>query len=122
MRLKYIAGITVLLYVIQIPNGNAGGELAHLGGALFGFVMVKQLRRGRDLTKWLVGAFTTKRRKVPMEVVRKHSRNNEEATYRAKAIASQEAIDRILDKISRSGFDSLTKEEKEILYKASKNN
>lgn len=121
VRLKYIAGVTVLLYVIQIPNGNAGGELAHLGGALFGFLMVKQLRQGRDLTAWLVKAFSSKPRKVPMEVVHKNSKRHEEDAYKAKVAATQETIDRILDKINRSGFNSLTREEKDILYKASNN-
>jgi membrane associated rhomboid family serine protease len=121
VRLKYIALIAVIVYTIRIPDGNAGGELSHLGGALFGFVMIKQLRRGRDLTGWLTGLFSRKgrARKVPMEVVSRKSRRSEEERYKASQQATQEAIDRILDKINKSGFDSLTREEKEILYKAS---
>ena len=71
VKLKYIAIVSVLLYAISIPNGNAGGEIAHLGGALFGFVMVKQLRNGRDLTGWLVNlvARISGNRKVKMKIV-----------------------------------------------------
>ena len=121
VRLKYIALIAVIVYTIRIPDGNAGGELSHLGGALFGFVMIKQLRRGRDLTAWLTGLFSKKGKsgRVPMEVVSRKSRRSEEERYKASQQATQEAIDRILDKINKSGFDSLTREEKEILYKAS---
>jgi membrane associated rhomboid family serine protease len=123
VRLKYIAIVAVLMYTIRIPDGNAGGELSHLGGALFGFVMVKQLQKGRDITRWLIRLFSGKagRKKVPMEVVsrRKSAASYEEERYKASQIASQEAIDRILDKINKSGFDSLSKEEKETLYRAS---
>jgi hypothetical protein len=113
VRLKYIAIVSILLYAISIPNGNAGGELAHLGGALFGFVMIKQLRNGRDLTKWMTALLKFNFKKKPqMKVVRSTNQTN-------ASIASEELVDRILDKINKSGFDSLTKDEKEILYKAS---
>ena len=121
VRLKYIALIAVIVYTIRIPDGNAGGELSHLGGALFGFLMVKQLRSGRDLTGWLTRLFSRsgKHRKVHMEVVTRKSRRGDDDRYKASQLSTQETIDRILDKINKSGFDSLTKEEKEILYKAS---
>lgn len=120
VRLKYVALVSVVLYFISIPGANSGGEIAHLGGALFGFVMVKQLRQGRDMTSWLTA------------LARKFSPNPSRRSLRAvgnsgrKQLVSsqsltQENIDRILDKINKSGFDSLTKEEKEILYKASGN-
>lgn len=113
VRLKYIAIVSILLYAISIPNGNAGGELAHLGGALFGFMMIKQLRNGRDLTKWMTSLLKFNfKRKPQMKVVKNATRTN-------ASIASEELVDRILDKINKSGFDSLTKDEKEILYKAS---
>ena len=113
VRLKYIAIVSILLYAISIPNGNAGGELAHLGGALFGFVMIKQLRNGRDLTKWMTALLKFNFKKKPqMKVVRNTNKTN-------ASVASEELVDRILDKINKSGFDSLTKDEKEILYKAS---
>jgi membrane associated rhomboid family serine protease len=119
VRLKYLAIVSILLYFISIPLGNAGGHIAHLGGALFGFVMVKQLRAGRDLTSWLTG-LGSRKRKVPMKVVSRGGRlANSDEQLREQAIATQEMVDQILDKINKSGFDSLSKQEKEILYKAS---
>ena len=119
VRLKYLAIVSILLYFISIPLGNAGGHIAHLGGALFGFVMVKQLRAGRDLTSWLTG-LGNRKRKVPMKVVSRGGRlANSDEQLREQAIATQEMVDQILDKINKSGFDSLSKQEKEILYKAS---
>lgn len=118
VRLKYVAIISILLYFISIPLGNAGGHIAHLGGALFGYLMVSRLRKGQDLTKWLTGF--SKGRKAKMKVVsRQVQRGGTEDTYHDRVAASQEEVDRILDKINRSGFESLTKQEKEILYKAS---
>lgn len=119
VRLKYLAIVSILLYFISIPLGNAGGHIAHLGGALFGFIMVKQLRAGRDLTAWLT-QLGNRKRKVPMKVVSRGGRTlSPDEQVREQAIATQEMVDQILDKINKSGFDSLSKQEKEILYKAS---
>ena len=119
VRLKYLAIVSILLYFISIPLGNAGGHIAHLGGALFGFSMVKQLRAGRDLTAWLT-QLGNRKRKVPMKVVSRGGRTlSPDEQVREQAIATQEMVDQILDKINKSGFDSLSKQEKEILYKAS---
>lgn len=117
VRLKYVAIVSILLYFISIPLGNAGGHIAHLGGALFGYLMVQQLRKGRDLTGWLTGLTRRKSSgRAPMRVVRK---GGEMSDISGAGATSQEVIDRILDKINKSGFDSLTKDEKAILYKAS---
>lgn len=118
VRLKYIAIVSILLYAISIPNGNAGGQIAHLGGAFFGFIMIRQLRKGNDLTGWLVNFFNRNNRSQRMKVVSRNTVGKAVSTPFGPA-ASQDTIDRILDKINKSGFDSLTKEEKEILYKVS---
>lgn len=117
VKLKYVAIVSILLYFISIPLGNAGGHIAHLGGALFGFIMIRQLRSGRDLTAWLTGIG---KKKAKMKVVsRQASRPGGEVQFQDTASDSQEVVDRILDKINKSGFDSLTRHEKEILYRAS---
>ncbi len=120
VKLKYIAIFSILLYAISIPDGNAGGNIAHLGGALFGFIMVKQLQKGNDITAWLVRLFS-KRSKPRMKVASRKRAQNTEEDFHADKKKRQEVIDRILDKISQSGYSSLSKEEKEILFKASKN-
>ncbi len=119
VKLKYVALISILIYFISIPLGNAGGQIAHLGGALFGYLMIKQLKKGNDITGWLSKLFKRgSGRKSKMTVVRSSKPISDDA-YVAATISKQEAIDRVLDKINKSGFDSLSKEEKEILYKAS---
>ena len=123
VKLKYIAIFSILLYAISIPQGNAGGQFAHLGGAFFGFIYIRQLRKGRDLASWfdkITALFTSgssSRRK--MKVTVKRSVSDEE--FRSRMKSREEMIDQILDKISQSGYDSLSKEEKEVLFNASKN-
>ena len=81
--------------------------------------MIKQLKKGNDITRWLSNLFRKgSRRKSKMTVVRS-SKPIPDAVYVEVAISKQEAIDKVLDKINKSGFDSLSKEEKEILYNAS---
>jgi membrane associated rhomboid family serine protease len=120
VKLKYLAMAFVFLDVIQIPNGNAGGHLAHLGGAYLGFLYASQLQKGRDIgSSW--GAFWERFGKMFQ------SRPNLKKVYknptpktRKTASVNQQKIDTILDKISTSGYDSLTKEEKDILFRAGK--
>lgn len=119
IKLKFLAIIMFLLYAFSIPSGNAGGHIAHIGGALFGFVSIKFLQSGTDITKWLTKLFSFKSRsRKNMKVVYRSNENADEI-YLNKQRMTQENIDRILDKINRSGFDSLTADEKEFLYKAS---
>ncbi|MEO5571125.1 MAG: rhomboid family intramembrane serine protease [Bacteroidia bacterium] len=118
VKMKYIAAFSVLLDLISITGSNAGGHIAHLGGALFGFIYIKQLQNGNDLAKGLnavadaiSGIFKPKPK---MKVAYKNPASRKSASQ-----PDQETIDRILDKISRSGYPSLSKEEKDILFKAS---
>lgn len=121
VRLKFIALFLVLLYVISIPDGNAGGNISHLGGALLGFFYSKSLKSGTDIGMWLEQFFDgvlnlfsgTKKLKA---IHRKPSVSGRQVD----GVPRQEIIDSILDKISRSGYSSLSKEEKDILFKASK--
>ncbi|MFN5347528.1 MAG: rhomboid family intramembrane serine protease, partial [Bacteroidota bacterium] len=119
IKLKFLAIIMFLLYAFSIPSGNAGGHIAHIGGALFGFVSIKFLQSGTDITKWFSKLFSFKSRsRTNMKVVYRSNENADEI-YLNKQRMTQENLDRILDKINRSGFDSLTADEKEFLYKAS---
>lgn len=125
IRLWHIAVFYLVIDLISLSFSNVGGHIAHLGGAFFGYLYVNQLRRGIDITK----SFTTfmdtfvnlfkKKSSTPFKKVHKSG------TYtKPKPVTkdkSQQQIDDILDKISKSGYDSLTKEEKEFLFKAGKN-
>jgi membrane associated rhomboid family serine protease len=121
VRLKYIALFLIVLYAISIPDGNAGGNISHLGGALFGFVMIRQLRKGRDITSWMSRIGNRVKRPSMRVVESKKKRSETDEEYYERKQSRQEVIDGILDKISQSGYSSLTSEEKDILFKASKN-
>jgi membrane associated rhomboid family serine protease len=119
VRIKYIAAFFIFVSFIGSVGMNAGGNLAHLGGALLGYVFVKQLKNGRDLGKPIsaVSAFINKlftRRKFKVS----YRNSDKNFNYEDKE-PDQKEIDAILDKISKSGYSSLTKREKERLFRAS---
>lgn len=127
IKLKYIAIFFVAIDVLFLDGGNTGGRLAHLGGALFGFLFSVNLKKGNDWSKGFY-AFTgffesLVKPKKKMKVASRQS-DGYKAQYYPKDSKEekmrQKNIDHILDKISRSGYDSLSKEEKETLFKASK--
>ncbi len=113
VKLKWIAIFYVVIDFLGVAGPNAGGEIAHLGGALFGFIYIKQLQRGNDWIGAIIKVFKPRPR---LKVVAKNSDKN------SNSLPRQEEIDRILDKISKSGYESLSKQEKEILFRASKDN
>lgn len=125
VKLKYIAIVYLVLDVISIRQGNSGGHIAHIGGALLGFLFAKQLQTGKDITvfvsqllAYFKAMFATKRK---MKVVYKNpGKTKTNYDYNAQKKANQQKIDAILDKIAKSGYDSLTGEEKAILFDASK--
>ena len=133
VKLKYIAAVIVLLDIIFLHYGNVGGIVSHAGGAIFGFLVIRQRQAGKDWTKWLenifdsIGAFFSglNSRPKPRVVYRRSppkSGVSQKKRAKVKAAVSkvdQDKIDEILDKISQSGYDSLTDEEKQILFKAS---
>ena len=124
VRIKYIAIFYVFLSFIQTIGSNAGGELAHLGGALIGFLYVRQMQGGNDIGAWIISSrdfvksFFVSSPKI--KVSYKRPRGSESRAGNRPANVEQDEIDAILDKISDSGYDSLTKEEKEKLFNASK--
>ncbi|PCJ28110.1 MAG: rhomboid family intramembrane serine protease [Flavobacteriales bacterium] len=125
VKFKHIAIGYVILDVISIPQGNAGGHIAHLGGALFGFLYIQQLKKGKDFTlgfsrflDYLKAFFMTQKK---MKVVyKKQGKTKTDQAYNNQKADNQKKIDAILDKISKSGYDSLSAEEKAILFDASK--
>ena len=113
----------VVIDLISIDKGNPGGHIAHLGGALFGFIFSKQLQKGNDFTlffnKVIHSISTLFTKKSKMKVV--HS-DKENVNKKKNTNKKQQVVDAILDKISRAGYESLSKEEKEILFNFSKEN
>ncbi len=123
VKLMYVAMGLVVLDLISIDKGNPGGHIAHLGGALFGFIFSKQLQKGNDFTlffnKVIHSISTLFTKKSKMKVV--HS-DKENVNKKKNTNNKQQVVDAILDKISRAGYESLSKEEKEILFNFSKEN
>jgi membrane associated rhomboid family serine protease len=127
IKLWQIGLVLVLLDLFQLPtSGNAGGLIAHMGGAIFGYVYAIQLKKGNDIGIWfensmdaLVNLFKTNRHKH-FKQVHKTKQSSTKNTKRSSTNNHQIKIDRILDKIGKSGYDSLTKAEKDFLFKAGK--
>ena len=107
IKLLYIAIFLLLMDIIQIPVENSGGHIAHLGGALIGFLMFRSFK-GIDFVD-IYTNFGTKKNNKKIKRNKTFSGSN----------FDQKKIDSILDKISESGYESLTKEEKNYLFKAS---
>ena len=123
VKIKYMAlGIFILTSVMDFSI-NSGGKLAHMGGALFGYLYVVNLRRGHDIGKGfnrIIDFFVTlfkPRKKLKV----KYKKPATDYEYNERKAEHQARINLILEKISKGGYDSLTKEEKEILFKESQN-
>ena len=122
LKLQWMALIFVLLDLISIRSGNEGGHLAHLGGALFGFFWAVNMKKGTDIAAFFNKAQAVFRwkpkRKSTIKVVHKRAKTDDD--FNLDKRQKQKRIDDILDKISRSGYDSLSKEEKALLFELSK--
>jgi membrane associated rhomboid family serine protease len=132
VRIKYIVLFFIVLSFAQSTGSNAGGELAHLGGALIGFVYVRLLQNGSDIGQpiyWLMDGWQQLVHPRPTVKVSQRQRSNAPAhtntyvsttTHTAPgSTPDQDEIDALLDKISRSGYESLTRDEKQKLFRAS---
>ena len=131
IRLKYLALVVIGIDVLSITSSNAGGHIAHLGGALAGLWFAASLSKGTDLTSWInwiLDGFTslfqkkTWKRKPKMKVHYGNSATGREKDYdyNAQKKAQSDEVDSILEKLKKSGYDSLTTEEKKSLFDASK--
>ena len=122
IKLKHIAIFSVVLDIISIPKGNTGGHIAHIGGALFGYIYIKQMRKGNDFSKgfssFLERLINTFKPKSKLKTV--HKRAKSDYDFNKEKSAKQKEIDIILEKIANSGYESLSKEEKATLFSASK--
>lgn len=122
VRIKYIAAFYIVISFLGSVGPNEGGNIAHLGGALIGFLYIRQLQSGVNLGAWItdtidfVAGWFKPRTKIKVS----YKRGSETAAQRKQNKASQAEIDAILDKISERGYESLSKEEKEKLFNASK--
>ena len=110
VKLIYVGIILVIFDLAQLPISNSGGHIAHLGGALFGFFAGTKMKNGENIFNYFKKFTSSKIKKNKIQILNNSNLKNNK----------QNKIDRILDKINESGFDSLTREEKKALNEASK--
>lgn len=128
VKLMYIGIAVVVIDVIGLWSTNQGGNVAHLGGALLGYMYAVQLQKGNDIgsgferfMNWIEDLFKPKKRSPLKTVYKGKSKSVAGHTKQEfKEFNKQKQIDLILDKISKSGYESLSKEEKEFLFKVGK--
>lgn len=136
VSLKYIAGITILIDLLSMSTPNAGGHIAHIGGAIMGIIYVSYWNKGRDLTRSInhfIDRITTRIKYPHIRIKRSkksnntttyerttHQRPESDSEYNARKKREMDEIDHILDKIKKSGYSALTEEEKKRLFEAGK--
>jgi membrane associated rhomboid family serine protease len=130
VRLRWVAIVCIFLDFVNMRKGNVGGHIAHLGGAIFGFIYIIQLRNGTDLARpfyfiqdFFTNFFTQKKNlKVTHKNENKQTVNQTKQSSQKENInqqTKQEKLDSILDKINKSSYESLSPEEKSFLFKVS---
>ena len=119
--LKWIAVVSVILSLLNVASVNAGGEISHLGGAFAGYVFAAQHRKGHNITsglnRFLDAIVNLFKRKPKLKVTHQRPLSDKEYNFRKKQ--ENDAIDRILEKIKKGGYESLSKEEKQTLFQFS---
>ena len=125
VKIKYIALFSIAIDLLSIQSGNAGGHIAHLGGAFFGLLYGYQIRKGKDIAsgfnRFMDKIFSLFKPRTKLHVKYKRpSKAETDYEYNDRKADEQKEIDRLLDKISKSGYSALTKEEKELLFRSSK--
>ncbi len=114
VRIKYIALFYVLLSFFDVAGTNAGGEIAHLGGAFIGYIYIRQLQNGINIGEGIINFINFFSEK------KENKKKKKENIQKETEQTTQDEVDKILDKISESGYSSLTSKEKERLFNASK--
>lgn len=132
IKLKWLAIVMLVMDLLSLNGSNAGGSMAHLGGAVAGLVFGWTLRRNIDITSWINpfidGVITLFRPRPKMKVTYQRSKSERtnkapdvDQEYRDMKKAEMDRLDTILDKIKKSGYDSLSAQEKQQLFESSKN-
>lgn len=127
VKLIYLALFTALIDLLSIQYGNAGGHIAHLGGALFGWLFILGIRKNKDFSlgiirffEYITSIFTGKKKNLRVKYRKPVSQMNDRE-YNEYKKKQNDRINIILDKISKSGYESLSREEKEILFRSGRN-
>lgn len=119
VKLKWLTCFFIIIDIINIDNGNPGGHLAHLGGVIYGFLSMIFLKKGTQF-KFRKRKRERKQKYATASNFEYNKRPESDEQYNARKVEEKAKIDAILDKISKNGYDSLTKEEKDFLFFSSK--
>jgi membrane associated rhomboid family serine protease len=120
IKLKWLVGFIFLTSTVIDVVNNTGGKIAHLGGSIFGIIYAVQLKNGNDLSEWFLGVFKRKH-KVKLKVVHnQNKRGVRDEEYNGMKRDEERVLNDLLDKINKSGYESLSKSEKETLHLLSK--
>ena len=117
VRLKWIVAVIFILSTLIDLQVNTGGKISHLGGAAFGIIYGWQLKNRNDLSDWFTALFTSGFKRSKLKVVHK---KNKYSSYNSYTDNDEQLLNALLDKINKSGYESLKKEEKETLHRLSK--
>ena len=126
VKMWQVAALLILLDLAYMPTSNQGGHIAHIGGALFGFIMARKWRDqrifiGAFMNDWIERIKDALKGRSRLKVA--HSRRADKGRGASSKSpnnkADQERLDAILDKISKGGYESLSKEEKDFLFRMS---
>jgi len=122
VKLVYVASVFILLDILNFDKGNFGGHIAHIGGAIFGVVYGNYYKKGIDISSWFSNFIDRLKIKKRSRLKVEYKRPVSDYDYNSSKVEKQKKMDEILDKISKSGYESLTKQEKAILFDISKKN
>lgn len=123
IKIIWIAVTSVVIYFIGITGTNAGGNIAHLGGALWGFVYMTQLKKGVDISAkfndfvYNISELFVRKNRMRVSYRKTTTSRMSDVEYNRKKRAEKDTINEVLDKIAKSGYDSLSKQEKELLFR-----
>ncbi|MEM7162153.1 MAG: rhomboid family intramembrane serine protease [Bacteroidota bacterium] len=126
IKWAYVAAVLVILSFMSLQGENRFGQLSHIGGAAWGALYALQLKKGRNIGSWFdkllerLGSLFKPKSKLRVEYVKRQTPPRDDYDFNARKKKDEEEVNAILDKISKSGHNSLTKKERDILYKASR--
>ncbi|MFC2081045.1 rhomboid family intramembrane serine protease [Bacteroidota bacterium] len=121
VKIVYVAIAVLILSSLIEFSDNAGGKIAHIGGALFGYIYTIRYKQGKDMTRgvnrFLEKLFAILKPRPKIRVT--HRKSETDLDYNKRKVDEQKEVDHILDKIAKSGYSSLSAREKEILFRQS---
>lgn len=121
-KLKYLAFVLIAYNLIIVFSDNSGGGVAHYGGGILGYIYARQLQKGNEFGLFLdkILDYFSSRKTLKKTYRRNTNKRTKSSKQEKSTFTHQKQIDLILDKIGKSGYESLSQEEKDFLFRAGK--